>query len=71
MGHVGHFQFLRIFQCHLLKKCFKKAVEAFKVWASKGITAERKFSKCVLEAKTSLKHLNIVSEAKYGTWSAF
>ena len=39
MGHVGHFQFLRIFQCHLLKKCFKKAVEAFKVWASRGTTA--------------------------------
>ena len=39
MGHEGHFQFLRISQCHLLKKCFKKAVKAFKVWASKGITA--------------------------------
>ena len=25
-----------------LKKCFKKAVEAFKVWASKGITASQK-----------------------------
>ena len=54
-----------------MKKCFKKAVEAFKVWASKGITAERKFSKCVLEAKISLKHLNIVSEAKYGTCRSF
>ena len=41
--------------------------EAFKVWAFKGITARRKFSKCILEAKTSLKHLNIVSEAKYRT----
>ena len=39
IGHVGHFQFLRIFQCYLLKKCLKTAVEAFKVWASKGITA--------------------------------
>ena len=38
MGHVGHFQFLKIFHYHLLKKCFKKAVEAFKVWASRGIT---------------------------------
>ena len=32
---------------------------------------ESYFSKCVLEAKTSLKHLNIVSEAKYGTCRAF
>ena len=71
MGHVGHFKFLKIFHCQFLKKCFKKALEAFKVWASKGITAGRKFSKCVLEAKTSLKHLNIVSEAKYGTCRAF
>ena len=71
MGHVGHFQFLRIFHCQFLKKCFKKALEAFKVWASKGITAGRKFSKCVLEPKTSLKHLNIVSEGKYGTCRPF
>ena len=47
MGHVEHFKFLKIFHYHLLKKCFKKAVEVFKVWASKGITAGRKFSKCV------------------------
>ena len=71
MGYVGHFKFLRIFHCHLLKKCVRKAVEAFKVWASKAITAARKFSKCVLEAKTSHKHLNIVSEAKYETCRAF
>ena len=71
MGHVGHFQFLRIFHCQFLKKCFKRALEAFKVWASKGITAGRKFSKCVLEPKTSLKHLNIVSEGKYGTCRPF
>ena len=64
MGHVGHFQFLRIFQCHLLKKCFKKAVEAFKVWASKGITAERNVSECVLRAKKSQKCVKIVSEKK-------
>ena len=54
-----------------MKKCFKKAIEAFKVWASEGITAGRKISKCVLEAKKSLKHLNIVSEAKYGTFRSF
>ena len=71
MGHVGHFKFLKIFHYHLLKKCFKKAVESFKVWASEGITAGRKFSKCVLEAKTNHKHLNIVSEAKYRTCRAF
>ena len=71
MGHVGHFKFLKIFHCQFLKKCFKKALEAFKVWASKGITAGRKFSKCVLEPKTSLKHLNIVSEGKYGTCRPF
>ena len=51
MGHVGHLKFLKIFHYHLLKKCFKKAVEAFKVWASKGITAGWKFSKCILKAK--------------------
>ena len=71
MGHVEHFKFLKIFHYHLLKKCLKTAVEAFKVWASKGITAGRKFSKCALEAKTSLKHLNIVSEAKYETCRTF
>ena len=38
MGHVGHFKFLKIFHYHLLKKCFKKALEAFEVWVSKGIT---------------------------------
>ena len=64
MGHVGHFKFLKIFHCQLLKKCVEKAVEAFKVWASRGITAGRKFSKCVLEAKTSL-------QGKYGTCRAF
>merc|ERR1712025_716652 len=69
--HGRHFKFLKIFYCQCLKKCFKKAVEAFKVWASKRITAGRKFSKCVLEAKTSLKYLNIVSEAKYGSCRSF
>ena len=71
MGHGGHFKILKIFHYHLLKKCFKKAVEALKVWASKGITAAWKFSKCFLEPKTSLKHLNIVSEGKYGTCRPF
>ena len=71
MGHVARFQFLRIFQCHLLEKCLEKAVGAFKDWASRGITAGRKFLKCILEPKASLKHLNIVSEGKYGTCRPF
>ena len=57
MGHVGDFKFLKIFHCHLLKKCFKKAVEAFKVWTSKGITAGRKFLNCVLRAKRAQKRV--------------
>ena len=71
MGHVGYFKFLKIFHHHDFEKLLSKAVEAFKVLASKGITAGRKFSKCVLEPKTSLKHLNIVSEGKYGTCRPF
>ena len=71
MGHGGHFKFLKIFHCHLLKKCFKKAVEAFKVWASKGITAGRKFSKCVLRAKRSQKRVKIVSEWKHKLFRTF
>ena len=71
MGHVGHFKFLKIFHCQLLKKCFKKAVEAFKVWASKGVTVGRKFSKCVLRAKKSQKHVKIVSEWLYKLFWTF
>ena len=65
MGHVGHFKFLKIFHCQFLKKCLEKAVEAFKVWASKGITAERNVSECVLRAKKSQKCVKIVSEKKF------
>ena len=68
MRYVWHFKFLKIFHCHLLKKCFKKAVEAFKVWTSKGITAGRKFSNefwwlkqftniSVLFQKQSMRHV--------------
>ena len=71
MMYAGRFKFLKIFHHHDFEKSLSKAVEAFKVWASKGITAGRKFSKCVLEPKTSLKHLNIVSEGKYGTCRPF
>ena len=65
------FLFWRFSIVTILENCFSWAIEAFKVWASQGITADRKFSKCVLEAKTSHKQLNIVSEAKYGTYRAF
>ena len=58
MGHVEHFKFLKIFHYHLLKKCLKTAVEAFKAWASKGNPVERKYSNAVCEAKTSQKHAN-------------
>ena len=71
MGHVGRFKFLKIFHCHLLKKCFRTAVEAFKVWASKGNPAGRKFSKCVLRAKRSQKHVKIVSEWFYKLFWTF
>ena len=69
--YAGRFKFLKIFHHDDFEKSLNKAVEAFKVWASRGITAERKFSKCILEPKTSLKHLNIVSEGKYGTCRPF
>ena len=62
IGYRSRMKRLRIFQCHLLEKCLEKAVEAFKVWASKGITTERKFSKWVLRAKRAQKHVKIVSE---------
>ena len=56
---------------HLQKNCFKKAVEAFKVWASKGNTAGKKFSKCVLRAKRSQKRVKIVSEWKHKLFRTF
>ena len=55
----------------ILEKCFSKAVEAFKVWASKGITAGTKFSKCVLRAKRSQKSVKIVSEWKFELFWTF
>ena len=65
MGHVGYFKFLKIFHHDDFEKLLSKAVEAFKVWACKVITAGRKFSKCVLRAKRSQKHVKIVSEWLY------
>ena len=62
---------LKIFYSHDFENCFSRVVEAFKVWAFEGITAGKTFSKCILEAKTSLKQFNIVLEGKYGTCRAF
>ena len=39
MGRVGYFKFLKIFHHDDFEKSLSKAVEAFKVWACKGITA--------------------------------
>ena len=47
MGHVGYFKFLKIFYHDDFGKSLSKAVEAFKVSASKEIPAGWKFSKCV------------------------
>ena len=55
----------------ILEKCLEKAVEAFKVWASRGITAERKFSKWVLRAKRAQKSVKIISEWKYELFWTF
>ena len=39
MGYAELFTFLKIFHHHNFEKLLSKAVEAFKVLASKGITA--------------------------------
>ena len=59
MGHVGYFKFLKIFHHHDFEKLLSKAVEAFKVLASKGITAGWKFSKCDFGSNMSVKHLKM------------
>ena len=71
MGHVGYFKFLKIFHHHDFEKLLSKAVEAFKVWACEGITAGKNFSKCVLRAKKSQKHVKIVSEWLYKLFWTF
>ena len=60
MGHVGYFQFWKIFHDHGFEKSLSKAVEAFNVWASRGIPAGWKFSKCVFGSNMSVKHLKMV-----------
>ena len=58
--YSGRFKFLKIFHHDDFEKSLSKAVEAFKVWACKGITADWKFSKCVLGSNMSVKHLKMV-----------
>ena len=60
MGHVGYFKFLKIFHHDDFEKSLSKAVEAFKVWAARGIPADWKFSKCVFGSNMSVKHLKMV-----------
>ena len=43
MGRVGYFKFFKIFHHDDFEKSLSKAVEAFKVWACKGITAGKNF----------------------------
>ena len=69
--YAGRFKFLKIFHHDDFEKLLSKAVEAFEVWACKGITAGRKFSKCVLRAKRSQKHVKIVSEWLYKLFWTF
>ena len=80
MVYAGRFHFLKIFHHHDFEKCFSKAVEAFKVWASRAIPAGRKFSKRVLRSKKCLRHVNKVSKpiqmtlrpfSKFSTFSSF
>ena len=62
MVYAGRFEFLNIFHHDDFEKSLSKAVEAFKVWASRGIPAGRKFSKCVLRSKKCLRHVNKVAK---------
>ena len=41
--YAGRFKFLNIFHHDDFEKLLSKAVEAFKVWTCKGITAGNKF----------------------------
>ena len=52
--------FLKIFHHDDFEKSLSKAVEAFKVWASRGIPAGWKFSKCDFGSNMSVKHLKMV-----------
>ena len=58
--YAGRFKFLKIFHHDDFEKSLSKAVEAFKVWASRRIPAGRKFSTCVFGPKKAVKHLKMV-----------
>ena len=60
MVYAERFKFLKIFHHDDFEKCLSKAVEAFKVWASRGIPAGWEFSKCVFGSNMSVKHLKMV-----------
>ena len=60
MVYAGRFKFLKIFHHDDFEKSLSKAVEAFKVWASGGIPAGWKFSKCVFGSNMSIRHLKMV-----------
>ena len=60
MMYVGRFKFLKIFHHDDFEKSPSKAVEAFKVWASREIPAGWEFSKCVFGSNMNVKHLKMV-----------
>ena len=60
MMYAGRFKFLKIFHHDDFEKSLSKAVEAFKVLASRAIPAGRKFSTCVFWPNMSVKHLKMV-----------
>ena len=60
MVYAERFKFLKIFHHHDFEKSLSKAVEAFKVSASRRIPAGRKFSTCAFESKKGVKHLKML-----------
>ena len=60
MMYAGHFKVLMIFDHHDFEKSLSKAVNTFKVSASRTIPAVWKFLKCVFVSNMSVKHLRMV-----------
>ena len=58
--YAGRFKFLKIFHHDDFEKSLSKAVEAFKVSASRRIPAGKKISICVFGPKKVVKHLKMV-----------
>ena len=54
IGRVGYFKFFKIFHHDDFEKSLSKAVEAFKVWAARGIPVDWKFSKCVFRSNMNV-----------------